>query len=115
VKEVSVHRKEALLSQSHHPEPAIPDPILEEWQKIVNLMAEMLDVPAGLIMRIVGEDIQVFASSSREGILTIVETPSIFGALASTAKLLLPRITNSWFPTRSSMRHGETIRTSSST
>jgi hypothetical protein len=24
-------------------------PILEKWQKIVNLMAEMLDVPAGLI------------------------------------------------------------------
>jgi DMSO/TMAO reductase YedYZ molybdopterin-dependent catalytic subunit len=60
-------RNEVLLSQDHHPEPAIPDPILETWQKIVNLMAEMLDVPAGLIMRIVGEEIHVFVSSSTEG------------------------------------------------
>ena len=49
------------------PEPPIPDTILEKWQKIVNLMAEMLDVPAGLIMRILGEDIHVFVSSSTEG------------------------------------------------
>jgi signal transduction histidine kinase len=60
-------RNEVLLSQGHHSEPAIPDPILEEWQKIVNLMAEMLDVPAGLIMRIVGEEIHVFVSSGTEG------------------------------------------------
>jgi len=58
---------EVLLSQGHHPEPAIPDPILEKWQKIVNLMAEMLDVPAGLIMRILGDDIHVFVSSSTAG------------------------------------------------
>ncbi|MBV8416120.1 MAG: GHKL domain-containing protein [Verrucomicrobia bacterium] len=51
----------------HHAEPPIPDTILEKWQKIVNLMAEMLDVPAGLIMRILGEDIHVFVSSSTEG------------------------------------------------
>jgi hypothetical protein len=49
VKEVSPCRNQVLLSQGHHPEPPIPDPILEKWQKIVNLMAEMLDVPAGLI------------------------------------------------------------------
>jgi signal transduction histidine kinase len=67
VKEVAISRNEVLLSQGHHPEPAIPDPILEKWQKIVNLMAEMLDVPAGLIMRILGDDIHVFLSSSTEG------------------------------------------------
>jgi signal transduction histidine kinase len=67
VKEVSPCRKEVLLSQGHHPEPPVPDAILEKWQKIVNLMAEMLDVPAGLIMRILGEDIRVFVSSSTEG------------------------------------------------
>jgi GAF domain-containing protein len=67
VKEVFPCRNEVLLSQGHHPEPPIPDPILEKWQKIVNLMAEMLDVPAGLIMRILGEDIHVFVSSSTEG------------------------------------------------
>jgi signal transduction histidine kinase len=68
VKEVSPPwRNEVLLSQGHHPEPPIPGPILENWQEIVNLMAEMLDVPAGLIMRILGENIHVFVSSSTEG------------------------------------------------
>jgi signal transduction histidine kinase len=67
VKEVAICRNEVLLSPGQHPEPAIPDPILEKWQKIVNLMAEMLDVPAGLIMRILGDDIHVFLSSSTEG------------------------------------------------
>jgi hypothetical protein len=66
-KEVSVCRNEALLSPGHHPEPAIPNAILEQWQKIVNLMAEMLAVPAGLIMRIQGEEMHVLVSSSTEG------------------------------------------------
>jgi signal transduction histidine kinase len=67
VKEVSPRWNEVLLSQRHYSEPPIPDPILEKWQEIVNLMAEMLDVPAGLIMRILGEDIHVFVSSSTQG------------------------------------------------
>jgi signal transduction histidine kinase len=67
VKEVSPCWNEALLSPSDHLEPPIPDPILERWQEIVNLMAEMLAVPAGLIMRILGEDIHVFVSSTTEG------------------------------------------------
>jgi signal transduction histidine kinase len=67
VKEISSWRNEVLLSQGDNPEPAIPESILEEWQKIVNLMAEMLDVPAGLIMRILGDNIYVFVSSSTEG------------------------------------------------
>ena len=60
-------RNEVLLSQGHQPEPPIPDTILEKWQNIVNLMAEMLDVPAALITRIVGEEIHVFVSSGTEG------------------------------------------------
>jgi len=64
VKEVAPCPNEALPD---HPEPPIPDPILEKWQKIVNLMAELLDVPAGLIMRILGEDIHVFVSSTTQG------------------------------------------------
>jgi signal transduction histidine kinase len=64
VKEVAPCPNEALPD---HPEPPIPDPILEKWQKIVNLMAELLDVPAGLIMRILGEDIHVFVSSTTGG------------------------------------------------
>jgi len=67
LKEVSVYRNEVLLSLSHHPEPPIPDAILEKWQNIVNLMAEMLDVPAALITRILGEEIHVFVSSGTEG------------------------------------------------
>jgi signal transduction histidine kinase len=67
VKEISSWRNEVLLSQDDDPEPAVPEPILEKWQKIVNLMAEMLDVPSGLIMRILGENIYVFVSSSTEG------------------------------------------------
>ena len=67
VKEVSSWGNEVLLSQGHRSEPRIPDTILEKWQKIVDLMAETLDVPAGLIMRIVGDEIRVFVSSSTEG------------------------------------------------
>jgi signal transduction histidine kinase len=67
VKEVSSWRDEVLLSQGHRSEPQIPDTILEKWQKIVNLMAETLDVPAGLIMRILGDEILVFVSSSTKG------------------------------------------------
>jgi signal transduction histidine kinase len=65
VEEVAPCRNEVLPSD--HPEPPIPDPILEKWQKIVNLMAELLGVPAGLIMRILGEDIHVFVSSATQG------------------------------------------------
>jgi len=67
VKEVAPYRNEALLSPGNHLEPPIPDPILERWQEIVNLMADMLAVPAGLIMRILGEEIHVFVSSRTEG------------------------------------------------
>jgi signal transduction histidine kinase len=67
VKEGSPWRNEVFLSRGHYPVSPIPETILEKWQFIVNLMAEMLDVPAGLIMRILGEDIQVFVSSSTEG------------------------------------------------
>jgi GAF domain-containing protein len=66
MKEVAPDRNKALLVQGHHPEPTIPEPILEKWQEIVNLMAEMVEVPAGVIMRILGEDLQVFVSSSTE-------------------------------------------------
>ena len=65
MEEVAPCRNEVLPSDD--PEPPIPDPILEKWQKIVNLMAELLGVPAGLIMRILGEDIHVFVSSATQG------------------------------------------------
>ncbi len=37
--------------------------LTEEWQQIVDIMAELLHVPAGLIMRVNGPDIEVFVSS----------------------------------------------------
>ena len=55
------------------------------WQKIVDLMAEICGVPAGLIMRITGEDIEVFVRSRTEGNPTTSEIVSISLAPASTA------------------------------
>jgi GAF domain-containing protein len=40
---------------------------LSSWQGIVDLMAEICGVPAGLVMRITGDDIEVFVSSRTEG------------------------------------------------
>ncbi|MEA5509608.1 sensor domain-containing diguanylate cyclase [Crocosphaera sp. UHCC 0190] len=39
---------------------------IEKWQNIVNIMAELINVPAGLIMRINGSDIEVLVSSETE-------------------------------------------------
>lgn len=43
------------------------DDVLDSWQNIVTVMAKILNVPAGLIMRINGTDIEVFVSSKRTG------------------------------------------------
>jgi hypothetical protein len=45
----------------------VPEPILEKWQGIVDLMAELVGVPAGLVMRIAENDIEVFVSSETAG------------------------------------------------
>ena len=41
----------------------IPEDILDDWQEIADLLAELLEVPAALIMRINAEHIEVFVSS----------------------------------------------------
>ncbi|RAH36125.1 sensor domain-containing phosphodiesterase, partial [Vibrio vulnificus] len=41
----------------------IPEAMQESWQRIVNLLAYIVDVPAALIMRIQPEHIEVFSSS----------------------------------------------------
>ena len=41
--------------------------VLLEWQNMLNLAAELLNVPAGLITRIDGSEIEVFLSSKSEG------------------------------------------------
>lgn len=45
----------------------VPHSVLEKWQKFVDLMAKLLGVQAGLIMRIVGPDIEVLVSSRSHG------------------------------------------------
>jgi hypothetical protein len=44
----------------------IPDTVLQKWQNLADIMAELLKVPAGLIMRIAEPDIEVFISSYSE-------------------------------------------------
>lgn len=44
----------------------IPEITLDKWQSIVDIMAEMLDISAALIMRLVESDIEVFVSSRSE-------------------------------------------------
>ena len=45
----------------------VPESYLEKWQHTVNLMAGIFDVPAGLIMRVLQEEIEVLAASKTEG------------------------------------------------
>jgi DNA-binding CsgD family transcriptional regulator len=44
--------------------PAIPDDLLAKWQRIVDLLAGVLDVPAGLVMRAAPPDHLVLVSSA---------------------------------------------------
>lgn len=45
----------------------VPENLLGNWQGIVDIMAEIVGVPAGLIMRFKDPDIEVFMSSNTEG------------------------------------------------
>lgn len=45
----------------------IPEGILKKWQNIVDILTKLIGVPAGLIMRLVKSDIEVFVSSRSEG------------------------------------------------
>ena len=45
----------------------IPDGYLHKWQKTTDVMAGIFDVPAGLIMRVLPEQIEVLVSSHTEG------------------------------------------------
>src|SRR5579859_2841437 len=49
------------------PFPVIPAAIAEKWQVIVDTMAELARVPAGLIMRIRDDHLEVMISSKTEG------------------------------------------------
>jgi len=45
----------------------IPENTLNKWQNIVDIMAELIGIPAALIMRLVESDIEVFVSSRSDG------------------------------------------------
>lgn len=45
----------------------ITDETLEEWQRLVDTMARLARIPAGLIMRLAGDDIEVFVTSQTNG------------------------------------------------
>ena len=45
----------------------IDNEVIENWQSVVDILAELVNVPSALIMRLVGEDIEVFLSSKSEG------------------------------------------------
>ncbi|MGD8980047.1 MAG: GAF domain-containing protein [Desulfobacterales bacterium] len=45
----------------------IPENTLKKWQNIIDIMAELIGIPAALIMRLVESDIEVFVSSRSEG------------------------------------------------
>ncbi len=47
--------------------PDIPDKILEKWQDIIDIIANILNVPSGLIMRLKDNKIEVFVSSNTSG------------------------------------------------
>lgn len=44
----------------------IPETVMLGWQELLNLMAEIIGIPAALIMRITGDYIEVFVSSLTE-------------------------------------------------
>lgn len=45
----------------------IPESAQEKWQNIIDIIAELLNIPAALIMRLVESDIEVFIASHSQG------------------------------------------------
>lgn len=41
----------------------LPQKTMQDWQKIVNIIADVLEVPAGFIMRLVGDELEIFVSN----------------------------------------------------
>jgi PAS domain S-box-containing protein len=54
-------------AQKASKKPDIPDEVIVKWQRIVDLMAKTVGVPAGLIMRVDPPQIEVFVSSATGG------------------------------------------------
>ncbi|WP_421869687.1 bifunctional diguanylate cyclase/phosphodiesterase [Motiliproteus sp.] len=46
---------------------AVPEQMLQHWQKTVDLIAEIAEIPASLVMRVHEQQIEVFATSHSDG------------------------------------------------
>lgn len=49
------------------PKVVVPDDLMEQWQGLVNTLATVANIPAGLIMRLAEEDIEVLVASQSQG------------------------------------------------
>jgi len=56
-----------IVSEQESIKPTIPGEKLDRWQRVADLMAKLVDVPAGLIMRVDPPEIEVFVSSATPG------------------------------------------------
>jgi hypothetical protein len=45
----------------------VPSEIVQKWQEIVNIIAEIIHVPSALIMKVEPPNIKVFVSSESNG------------------------------------------------
>ena len=68
------HSQHAASQPRLDKKPDVPQEILTKWQKIVDLLARTIGVPAGLIMRVHPDEIEVFVSSETE------DNPYVVGA-----------------------------------
>jgi len=67
VKEPEMHSDESPDSEGIAGRPPVSDPIITKWQRVTDLLAHVLKVPAALIMKVDPPEIEVFVSSSSEG------------------------------------------------
>jgi hypothetical protein len=56
-----------LLPGMPFPRIEVPTEIVQKWQEIANLLAEIIHVPAALVMRLEPPNIRVFVSSESSG------------------------------------------------
>jgi GAF domain-containing protein len=55
------------MQATRHARIPVPEKMVKEWQALVDVMAGIVQVPAGLIMHLVDPDIEVLVSSQTEG------------------------------------------------
>ena len=56
-----------MIENEQSPQVEISEDTIKKWQNIVDIMAELIGIPAALIMRLVESDIEVFVSSQSDG------------------------------------------------